>query len=120
MKPFNFPGSTALFCPDKLPPEILEKIAEAEGGKKKKKKKEKKKDKKKDKKKKKKKGKKELVPTKLEPTPFLEDAIEFNEDYNKEWRRKDESGNPDQKHEDDIIFLIKRKLVGQETRDKVT
>jgi len=114
-------GSMGIFCPERLPEEIQEKILIADGKKKAKKKKPKPKPKKKDKKKdkKKKKGKKGLVPTKLEPMAHLEEATKYNVEYNTDWRHRDESGNPDQKHEDEPIIIAKRYLVGQETRNKV-
>jgi hypothetical protein len=115
----DFGGSRLLFCPRTLPPEILEKVKEAESGKKKKKKKKPKEKKKPKKDKKKKKKKKDALPEKLEPMAHMEDAIKLNKQYNKEWRHRDETHNPEQKHEDDIIIRIKRKLVGDETRAQV-
>jgi len=121
-------GISLLVCPSKLPPDVLEKGMEAidpELAKRKKKDKKKAADKKKKdaakakaKAKKKKKGS-GPEPLALGPPPYLEDMVKVNREYNSLWRLRDETTNPEQKHEDYLVTKEKRKLVMWEVRQQV-
>lgn len=131
----EFGGSRLIFCPNTLPPEVLELANRKPDKNKKKDDKDKKKKKKKtceedpadkakrlelEKKRKKAAIRKTQVPTKVEQAEYLKEMMESNKLYNKDWRLRNETDNPEQKHEDILIIREKRKEIGDQVRTEVS
>jgi len=121
-------GSRFEICPTSLPEEVYQKGREAtdpEYAKKMKKERKKEKErKKKEKAKEKQRNKKKKKVTevhipRLEQMEHLDELVDGNKEYNMVWRSRDETKNPDQKHEDSFIIKQKRAIVAEEVRLQV-